>query len=197
MTAKPKAGQSQLVEEIERDWKRERPELDLYDLMLAIYLMRLGRRIDHAYDRMCRERFGISGSDMRVLLALRRAGQPYSRRPTDLFRSTLVTSGAITKQVDRLSKLGFVKRSDNPSSGRGIVIQLTNKGLRTVNVATEMLANESVIAPATRSMSADQRAAARRIIGSLLAVCEDSTTQPQTRSGHKPPRKTRKRSKKG
>ena len=57
-------------------------------------------------------RHETSGADMRVLFALRRAGKPYAWRPTDLFRAHLVTSGAITKQVGRLTSLGFVERTD-------------------------------------------------------------------------------------
>ena len=94
--------------------QRERPDLDPSDYLYWIYIMRLGRILDQVDDQRCRAKFGISGADMRVLYALRRAGAPYSRRPTELFRSLLVTSGAITKQVDRLVKLKLVKRSPDP-----------------------------------------------------------------------------------
>src|SRR5690606_34252964 len=101
-----RSGTRSHVQDIAESWRRERPDLDLQDFLLAIFAMRLGRKVDDKYDRMCRERWKISGADMRVLFALRRAGKPYARRPTDLFRALLVTSGAITKQVDRLIDLG-------------------------------------------------------------------------------------------
>jgi hypothetical protein len=105
------------IQDIIESWKRERPDLDLSDFLLAIYVMRLGRVVDDVYDRMSRKRLGISGADMRVLFALRRAGKPCARRPTDLFRALLVTSGAMTKQVDRLSDFGFVERLDDLPKG--------------------------------------------------------------------------------
>jgi DNA-binding MarR family transcriptional regulator len=185
-----------LIDDITSAWKRERPDLDLSDFLLCIYLMRLGRRIDSAYDLICRTEFGISGPDMRVLFALRRSGSPYARRPTDLYMSTLVTSGAITKQVDRLQELGFVERKANSSDQKSVMIQLTRRGLRAADKATEILARQSVISTATRRFSAKDRIAAERIVRLLLGECERvlSRQEPPFKSGpnRKNPRKPRK-----
>ena len=75
---RPSGADRSHIGKITREWKTERPDLDLSDFLFQIYVMRLGRMVDQAYDRMCRARFGISGSDMRVLLALRRSGPPGS-----------------------------------------------------------------------------------------------------------------------
>ena len=160
------------IRDISDSWKRERPDLDSSDFLLAIYAMRLGRVLDDAYDRMCRKQFGISGADMRVVFALRRAGRPYARRPTDLYRALLVTSGAITKQVDRLFKLGFVQRLDDPSHAAGSLIQLTAKGLKVANAAADTLASNSPLAPGTRGLSTAERAAGRRFIEEVLLALE-------------------------
>jgi DNA-binding MarR family transcriptional regulator len=173
-----------LIEEIASAWRRERPDLDLSDLFFCIYLMRLGRRIESAYDLMCRTEFGISGPDMRVLFALRRSGRPYARRPTDLYMSTLVTSGAITKQVDRLQKLGFVERKENSSDQKSVMVQLTRRGIRAANKATDILAKQSVISNATRRFSARDRTSAEKLIKLLLEECESamSRQEPQRKS---------------
>jgi len=173
-----------LIEEIASAWKHERPDLNLSDLLFCIYLMRLGRRIESAYDLMCRTEFGISGYDMRVLFALRRSGSPYARRPTDLYMSTLVTSGAITKQVDRLQKLGFVERKENSSDQKSVMVQLTRRGIRAANKATDILAKQSVISNATRRFSARDRTSAEKLIKLLLEECESamSRQEPQRKS---------------
>jgi DNA-binding MarR family transcriptional regulator len=165
------------TEELAASWRRERPDLDLEDFLLGIYLMRIGRLLDDAYDRMCRATFGVSGADMRVLFALRRAGPPYARRPTDLFRALLVTSGAMTKQVDRLSGLQFVERRRDPKQAVGLLIQLTKQGLKVANQAAESLAKNSLIASATASMSAADRALGERFCERLLAAL-DATEVP-------------------
>ena len=165
------------TEELAESWRRERPDLNLEDFLLGIYLMRIGRLLDDAYDRMCRATFGVSGADMRVLFALRRAGSPYARRPTDLFRALLVTSGAMTKQVDRLSGLQFVERRRDPRQATGLLIQLTKQGLKVANQASESLAKHSLIASATASMSATERASGERFCQQLLAAL-DATELP-------------------
>src|SRR5260370_25146036 len=93
------------IEFITLQWQREHSDLDLSNFLLAIYLMRLGTLIEQDFDKMCQGLWGISGSDMRVLLALRRSGHPYAKRPTDLYRALLVTSGSITKKIGPLASL--------------------------------------------------------------------------------------------
>jgi hypothetical protein len=75
------------IELITVQWQRERDDLDLSNFLLAIYLMRLGTIIERAFGRQCEDRYGISGSDMRVLFALRRGGpRTSSGRPTSFAR---------------------------------------------------------------------------------------------------------------
>jgi DNA-binding MarR family transcriptional regulator len=153
--------------------------LDLTEFLLAVYVMRLGRVLDDAFDAMCHTRFGISASDMGVLFALRRAGKPYVRRATDLFRALLVTSGAITKQVDRLSTQGFVSRIDDPNLPAGV--RLTAKGLKAANAATDLLAKNSLIGSGLTGISKAELAAGRhfvqKIILGLEAASEHSGSQ--------------------
>jgi DNA-binding MarR family transcriptional regulator len=158
--------------DIAATWKLERPDLDLSGFLLAVYVMRLGRVVDDAYDRMCRRQFGISGADMRVLFALRRAGKPFARRATDLYRALLVTSGAITKQVDRLSALGLVERGPT-SPDSGTLVRLTTKGLRAANGAFDSLTRDSVIAQAMNALSAKQRSAGYALCEHLLLELEE------------------------
>jgi DNA-binding MarR family transcriptional regulator len=121
--------------DIAESWSRERPDLDPADFLHLILVMRLGRALERADEQFVRENYGISAADMRVLFALRRAGPPFERRPTDLFRALLVTSGGITKQVDRLTSLGFVTRQRDPEDSGGFLVQLTEKGIEAADTA--------------------------------------------------------------
>ena len=182
------------LEDIIATWTRERPDLDLSNYFFAMFVMRLGRVVDDVYDRLCRKRFGISGADMRVLFALRRAGKPYARRPTDLFRALLVTSGAMTKQVDRLSRLGFVERLDDPTNSAGVLIALTGKGLKATNAATDHLASNSPIAPALANLTATERGTARRLVQRMLQDLEEALgreSAPRARATRSPRRRRR------
>ncbi len=168
-----------LVDLITAQWTSERSDLDLRNFLLAIYFMRLGTMVDRAYDRMSRRKYGINGGDMRVLLALRRSGPPYVKRPTDLFRALLVTSGAITKKVDRLVGAGLAERLPDPSHNGGFLVHLTKKGLQTVDEIVVSLANESVLAPAMRQFSDSERDALSRSALRILAMLEQSRDEEE------------------
>jgi DNA-binding MarR family transcriptional regulator len=162
--------QHSLILDIEASWRRERPDLELSNFLLAIYLTRLGRIVDDAADRLFRKRFGISGADMRVLFALRRAGKPFMRRPTDLFRALLVTSGAITKQVDRLSKKGLVERISRENQLGGV--QLTAKGLKMADAATDLIAKQSIIEPGVKGLPKSERSTGQKFVQYILLGLE-------------------------
>ena len=89
------------------------------------------------------DRFGLSEGEFDVLATLRRAGDPYERTPSDLAASTMVTSGAMTKRIDRLERRGFVTRRASDADGRGRVIALTAAGRDLIDaVMTAHMANE-------------------------------------------------------
>jgi DNA-binding MarR family transcriptional regulator len=170
---KAESAGSSNIEFITLQWQREHSDLDLSNFLLAIYLMRIGTLVDQAFDKMCQNHWGISGSDMRVLLALRRSGHPYAKRPTDLYRALLVTSGAITKKIDRLVNLGLVERQPDPSHGGGFIVHLTKKGLAVVEKAVVRLAEESSIAPAMERFTDAERAAGHEFCLRTLALMEE------------------------
>ena len=190
-----------LIELIQLQWHRERPDLDLSNFLLSVYLMRLGRVVEQAFDGMCRERYRISGSDMRVLFALRRGGRPYAQRPTDLFRALLVTSGAITKKVDRLAELGLVERMPDPDNHGGFLVRLTRKGQQVADEGVDRVACESVLAPAMTQFSKAEQIAGSQFALRTLAALEaagtgtghdsDAYESTEARPSPKPKRSTR------
>ena len=137
--------------EIAESLERGRPDLPLSNYLHLLYVERLGRIVDTVYDRNWRTNFGISGADMRVLFALRRSGPDYALRPTQLFRALLVTSGAMTKQVDRLEAARFVDRMPGPTNSGGFLIHLTHKGRRTADDALNSLADPTSFSTAALS----------------------------------------------
>ena len=124
-------------------WSRERPDLD--DSPMAV----LGR-LNEAASLIARDRlaplfarFGLQPGEFDVLATLRRSGAPYALTPTALYEATRVTSGAMTYRLDRLEKAGLIARGPHPNDRRGIVVQLTEKGLTLIDEAvTAHVANE-------------------------------------------------------
>lgn len=181
-----------LSELITIQWQRERADLDLENFLLAIYFMRLGTLVDRAYDRRCQKEYGINGGDMRLMLALRRSGPPYVKRPTDLFRALLVTSGAITKKVDRLVQVGYVERLPDPSHNGGFLVHLTKKGVQVVEEAVEHLANHSALAPAMSQLTAEERKRGTAFALRILSTLESSEMESDAEEALQEPVQRRK-----
>jgi DNA-binding MarR family transcriptional regulator len=112
---------------IAAQWQRELPGLELRSFLVSSTILRLAARIEREFAAKSRER-GLGPGDMRVLLTLRRSGPSYALSPTALFRSLMVTSGAVSKQVDRLAELGLVERAADPGQLRGVLIRLRPAG---------------------------------------------------------------------
>jgi DNA-binding MarR family transcriptional regulator len=152
------------AQDIATSWARERPDLDPLDYLLSIYLLRIGRIIDRVGSKQWERIFGLNGGEIRVLLALRRAGGDYAMRPTDLFRALLVTSGAITKKVDRMSAAGLVKRINKG----GLRVQLTTKGKQVADKAMTEISRSSLMSRRRVSLSNQERKALARLCEKLL-----------------------------
>lgn len=103
------------------------PGIDLGPFLVAGSIMRLTQRFERTFAALARTR-GLGPGDLRILLALRRSGSAYALSPTALFRRLMITSGAVSKQVDRLADLGLVERVPDPDILRGVLIKLLPPG---------------------------------------------------------------------
>jgi DNA-binding MarR family transcriptional regulator len=115
------------VGRILEQWHRERPELDVSPLAVIGRLHRLADALNVELRALFAEA-GLSDGDFDVLASLRRAGEPCALTPTELATTTMVTSGAVTKRVDRLEAQGYVSRTVSAGDARSRVIALTPAG---------------------------------------------------------------------
>lgn len=142
------------VARIQQEWARERPELDVSPQGVIGRLHRLAAHLTEELVAVYREH-GLGEGDFDVLAALRRAGEPFERAPGELAEHTMVTTGAMTKRVDRLVAAGLVTRRRSTTDGRARVVGLTPAGLGLIDRAVEAhVANEqrllAVLSPADR-----------------------------------------------
>jgi DNA-binding MarR family transcriptional regulator len=156
------------VGEIVEDWRRLRPELDLTPMLIVGRIHRLGRIMD---DRL-RPTFaaaGLAQGDFDILAALRRGSPDHDLTAGELHRALMVTSGAITKQVDRLASKGLVTRKIGPEDARVRLIVLTAAGRRLVDglIGTH-LANEEALLESVDRRQRDALADALRLLSTGL-----------------------------
>ncbi len=136
---------SDRVAQIQAEWRRERPDIDPSPQGVIGRLHRIGRLLDDRLDQVY-ARFDLTYAEFDILATLRRAGIPYQRRAGELADHTMVTSGGLTKRVDRLAARGLVTRGPDPTDARGRVIRLTDAGRDLVDTAfTEHMAGEHAI----------------------------------------------------
>jgi DNA-binding MarR family transcriptional regulator len=138
MLAPPSAVESKEVmdvnglDEIVAAWKRERPDVDMSPLRITMVL----RRALDVFERRRHELLSASGltpSGLDLLSALRRSGPPYRQTPSELAKASLLTAGSISQRLARLEEAGMVARSVDPGDRRVIQVELTDKGLATID----------------------------------------------------------------
>ena len=118
-------------------------------------------------------KYGLTEGEFDVLAALRRAGTPYERAPGEIALHTMVTTGAVTKRVDRLEEAGLVERRRSDADGRGRVVRLTPAGRRLFDKAfTAHMANERRLLEA---LTPDEAEAAGEVALHVAAVLEPPT----------------------
>lgn len=126
-TGRRDSGGKDEIDVIVAAWRRARPDLDFRMFGILLRMQRFDVAFRLTVEKMAKSAQVKSG-DLFVLLALRRAVPDCALRPTDLFRTLLVTSGAMTKRIDRLVALGYVERIDGTGDRRSWLIHLTREG---------------------------------------------------------------------
>ena len=130
------------VGRIMAQWAVERPEIDVSPQGIIGRLHRLAARLDEEL-RPVFAAAGLSDGDFDVMAALRRSGAPFELSPGQLAATTMVTSGAVTKRLDRLEGAGLVVRETSDQDGRARRVRLTERGCALVDDAFEKhMANE-------------------------------------------------------
>lgn len=118
-------------------WEAERPDLDLAPIALFGRLQRLGALLQRRCDTWL-EPLGLTWEAFSLIVTLRRCGAPYALRPTDIYRASLLSSGAVTNRIDRVEAQGLVTRLRDPHDKRGVIVQLTASGLALADHAIEL-----------------------------------------------------------
>jgi DNA-binding MarR family transcriptional regulator len=112
---------------------------------------------------------GLTHADFEVLAALRRAGKPYQRRPNELARDIVLTSGGMSNVLRRLQNAKLVRRIADPDDARSKYVQLTPAGLNSAEKAVR-LATEAQARVLTAATDSDVRAAVDALRPLLLAL---------------------------
>lgn len=122
------------VETIQQQWRTERPDLDVSPLGVIARLHRLADDLRTELVATYAE-FGLGEGEFDVLATLRRQGEPFELAPGEIARRTMVTSGAVSKRIDRLEADALVERREAADDRRGRVVALTPAGRERIDAA--------------------------------------------------------------
>jgi DNA-binding MarR family transcriptional regulator len=163
------------IDRILDQWSKERPELDGRGFAIVGRVLTLAklleRRVAQALEPL---ELSLWGFD--VMATLRRQGAPYRMTPTELSRSTMLTSGAMTNRLDRLEAKGWLQREADPDDRRGVRVVLTRAGRKLVDRAIELRFHEANSAVAELSAT-NQRAIEAGLRRLLVALDRDVSTR--------------------
>jgi DNA-binding MarR family transcriptional regulator len=181
------------VDRVLAQWASVRPDWDLAPVALIARLGRAAAYIDAGVNARLAE-FGLSRGSWDVLASLRRSGHPYRLSPTQLYLELMRTSGAMTHRLAGLERAGLIRRVPDPQDGRGLLVELTRKGVALVDrVAPAHLENErALLAP----LDENERTTFIDLLRKLLTAFEREHPVPPP-SGqtdhHRPHRRSRPR----
>jgi DNA-binding MarR family transcriptional regulator len=156
------------VDKILEQWGRERPDLDASPIGLIGRLHRLADVLNIELRAVFAES-GLGDGDFDVLVTLRRHGTPYELTPGELSATTMVTSSAVTKRIDRLERAGLVTRTVSPDDARSRRVRLTGAGVELVDrLMGRHIANEHRLVSGLSDRDRAQLAAILRRWGQSL-----------------------------
>lgn len=77
--------------------------------------------------------FDLTSGDFDVLATIRRTQGSDGVNPGQVLQSVLITSGGLTKRLDRLESAGLIRRQPDPSDRRATLLRLTESGAELVD----------------------------------------------------------------
>jgi DNA-binding MarR family transcriptional regulator len=122
------------IDRLRAQWAKELPDLDTWGMEVLGRARRIVLQSRPPIEAVF-ARHGLDAGEFDVLSTLRRSGPPWALRPTELYRSLMISSGGLTDRLNRLTKAGMITRPPSPGDGRSLLVQLTEKGRTTVEAA--------------------------------------------------------------
>ena len=85
-------------------------------------MRRLSIEID-GLDQRAADHFGVNRTDLQLIDVLRNGGPMTA---TELARSIGLTSGGLSIALDRLERVGYVRRHQNPDDRRRVIVEVSD-----------------------------------------------------------------------
>lgn len=120
------------VDKVMQQWRDTNSELDYYPMACFARLARAAKLMGHGVYSTIKE-FGLQPSEFDILATIRRNQSAVT--PTQLYVSTMLTSGALTSRLNKLEEKQLIVRTLSAEDKRSFKISLTQKGTQLIDDA--------------------------------------------------------------
>ena len=154
------------VEQRRRQWTRELPDVDTVGMAVLGRARWITLQARPAIERVF-ARHGLDTGEFDVLATLLRSGPPYRLRPTELYKSLMISSGGLTDRLTRLEAAGLVRRVPSEVDARSVLVELTPAGRKRAEIAfrEDMQVEKAMLA----ALTASEREQLGRLLAKLAA----------------------------
>jgi DNA-binding MarR family transcriptional regulator len=164
------------VDAILRQWRSERPDLDVTAMGTTGRINRLSGLFVREMEKTW-ARFGLHHAAFDVLATLRRSGPPYALSPGELITRTMVTSGTMTNRIDQLEKAGWVRRTQKEQDKRRFQIALTPQGRALIDRA--LAEHVKTLRRLTDGIAPKELTTLNGLLGKMLLNLEGAPDAPE------------------
>jgi DNA-binding MarR family transcriptional regulator len=152
------------------DWQLLLPELDPTVESIVERIGILYKRLKRLLNETLAEH-GLKHEEWSVIFILRQAGEPFRVSAGHLAQHAEISSGAMTNRLDRLEASGLVRRLPDPKDRRGVLVELTPKGLEAWESTVHVQAGKERLV--TAALDDQQREQLHRLLRRLTRGLPD------------------------
>lgn len=157
------------IDRVQEQWAREKPQLETTPVAIMGRLVRIAKHMEAEVEKLHKQ-YGLNLGEFDVLATLRRSGKPFRLTPSELFKTMLLTSGAMTNRLDKLAAKGLIKREHCKEDRRSVTVELTAEGLALIEELIEP--HIAIQAQLVEGMSKEQQALLNSVLKEWLTQFE-------------------------
>ena len=150
-------------------WRRARPDIDGSGKAVVGRILHLNDIIMRAVNKAL-AKHGIKYPVYAVLATIRVSGPPFRMSPSELLSTLLVTSGGLSNLLRRMESDGYITRNADSRDGRGVIVELTQKGVQTADAA--MKDHAEAEREIVSCLPSDLQETVARALGLVIATAE-------------------------
>jgi len=157
-------------------WQKEIPEIagKLLPMVVIGRINEASQVMSTDYLTPAYAKIDLKLGEFDVLATLVRSGPPYKLTPTELYRTTMMSSGGMTARLDKLEKAGLIERCPHPEDRRALTVCVTEKGLTLIK--TMMQDYVAVQAEAVDGLTMAEQEQLAGLLEKLLRAANEKKT---------------------